>query len=375
MKKIRLSKSFVGEEEKSALSRVIDAGYLGMGVEVQLFEKEIKDYLKTSNEVICVGSGTAALHLALQAIGVGPGDEVLVPTITYLATFQAVSATGAKPIACDVTKESVFIDLEDAAKRLTIKTKAILPVHYGSNSEGMVELKKFADKYNIRIIEDAAHSFGCESDGNKVGAFGDITCFSFDGIKNITSGEGGAVVTGDLEVAKRVKDSRLLGVEKDTEKRYLGERSWEFNVSSQGWRYHMSNLMAAIGREQLKKVEEFSRARKKVAELYTDGLLNLENITLFKFNYSNIVPHIFPLRITNGLRDKIRGELANNSIECGIHYSPNHLLSLYRTEYTLPKAEALYGELLSLPMHVDLVEADIRQIINIIVKAIDVRKT
>ena len=137
MQKIRLSKSIVGEEEKQAIARVIDAGYLGMGTEVKLFEEDLQAFLETSKEVICVSTGTAALHLAMQALGIGLGDEVLVPSLTYVATFQAVSATGAKPVACDVTLDKAFIDLKDAEGRLSSKTKAMIPVHYGSNSDGI----------------------------------------------------------------------------------------------------------------------------------------------------------------------------------------------------------------------------------------------
>ena len=250
---IRLSKSCVGEEEKIALARVIDEGFLGMGKEVQSFEREIAEFIGTELNVICVNTGTAALHLALACLGIGAGDEVLVPSITYVASFQAIAATGARPIACDVTMDKVFIDLEDAEKRITDRTKAIMPVHYGSNSIGIEAVYEFAKRYKLRVVEDAAHSFGCYRNGKKVGASGDIICFSFDGIKNITSGEGGAVVTADNILARRIMDARLLGVEKDTEMRFEGKRSWSFDVRHIGYRYHMSNLMAAIGREQLKK--------------------------------------------------------------------------------------------------------------------------
>ncbi len=373
MTKIRLSKSVVGEEEKQALARAIEAGYLGMGSEVQLFEEEIRQFLCTTHEVICVNTGTAALHLALQAVGIGPGDEVLAPSLTYVATFQAISATGAKAVACDVSLDRGFIDLDDAVKRLSPRSKAIVAVHYASNSEGIEQVRNFAARHQLRVIEDAAHSFGCIRGQERIGAAGDITCFSFDGIKNITSGEGGAVVTGDPEVARRIKDARLLGVEKDTDKRYAGQRSWTFDVTEQGWRYHMSNLMAAIGREQLKKLPGFASTRRARAQAYADAFRGLPGLSLLDIDYSQLVPHIFPVRILAGQRDSIFQTLIALDIECGIHYQPNHLLNYYRSAYGLPNTERLHRELLSLPLHPDLSETDQARVIDAVKRALEAR--
>lgn len=363
---VRLSKSSVGLEEKGALSRVIDAGYLGMGEEVKLFEKEIQSFLKTENEVICLATGTAALHLALQAAGIGEGDEVLVPSLTYVASFQAISATGAKPIACDVEILTGFIDLVDAERRINPKTKAIMPVHYASNSSGIDGVYDLAKKYKLRVVEDAAHAFGCKRNNAMIGSVGDIVCFSFDGIKNITSGEGGAIVTSDASLANKVKDARLLGVEKDTEQRFRGSRSWQFNVKHQGWRYHMSNLMASIGREQLKKINQFSINRKKIAINYKKELEKFEGVLLFEFDYKDIVPHIFPIRVLNGKRNGLMEALRAENIECGIHYYPNHYLELYKSNYSLHNVEVLYEELITLPLHAELTSNDQERVINTI---------
>lgn len=351
---IRLSKSSVGEEEKAALGRVVDAGYLGMGREVQLFEQELQAYLQTDKEVICVNTGTAALHLAVQAVGIGPGDEVLVPTITYLASFQAIAATGARPIACEVKEQRAFLDLTDAAHRITPRTRAIMPVHYASDSQDMDEVYSFAARHGLRVIEDAAHAFGCTRAGRRIGVDGDILCFSFDGIKNITAGEGGAVVTADASVAQRVKDARLLAVERDTEKRYQGQRSWVFDVRHQGYRYHMSNLMAAIGREQLKKLGRFGRHRQDCMRRYVEAFGSLDGLSLLDLDYANIVPHIFVIRVHGGARDALVEHLHQKEIETGVHYMPNHLLTLFATNYRLPVAERLWSELVSLPLHADL---------------------
>ena len=230
---------------------VLDREFLGMGAEVQMFEKLLSAFF--GRPAVCVANGTAALQLALQACEIGPGDEVLVQSLTYVASFQAISATGARPVACDIENATLTLDWRDAEKRLTTKTKAIMPVHYSGGVGALNEIYSFARKHSLRVIEDAAHAFGSVYQGKRVGGFGDVACFSFDGIKNITSGEGGCVVTDDPDVLRRVQDARLLGVEKDTEKRYMVQRSWEFDWSTQCLRYHMSNIMASIRMEQLKR--------------------------------------------------------------------------------------------------------------------------
>jgi len=363
---IRLSKSIVGLQEWEALRRVlIEDGYLGMGKEVQLFEKELQQFLRTDRQVICVNSGTAAIQLATMAVA-KPGDEVLVQSLTFVATFQAIVAAGAIPVACDVDPETITIDLKDAENRLSKKTKAIMPVHYASGVGDLNEIYDFARNNNLRVIEDAAHAFGTLYKGKLVGTFGDIACFSFDGIKNITSGEGGAVVTSDEKVIRFVKDARLLGVQRDTEKRYLGQRSWEFDVTHLGYRYHMSNLFGAIGRVQLQRFEnEFRPRRVELAKIYRQALKDLPGVKLLQSDLGNVVPHIFPIRVLNGKRDNLRNWLLEKKIEVGIHYKPNHLLSYYgRKKGSLPITEKLYKELLTLPLHPDLSDEDVGYIIK-----------
>jgi dTDP-4-amino-4,6-dideoxygalactose transaminase len=217
----------------------------------------------------------------------------------------------------------------------------------------------------LRVIEDAAHAFGCTYQGKKIGSFGDLACFSFDGLKNITSGEGGAVVASDPEVIQTIQDSRLLGVQRDTEKRYQGARSWEFDVRRQGYRYHMSNLFAAVGRVQLQRFEEeFKPRRVTAAQQYRSGLAGLAGIKLLEGDPGPLVPHIFPVRVVNGNRDGLREFLLARGIETGIHYKPNHLLSLYGGgQGLLPVTERLYEELLTLPLHCGLQDEEIGQVI------------
>jgi len=339
---------------------VLDREYLGMGTEVQKFEQILTDFFGRS--AVCIVNGTASLHLALQACGIGHGDEVLVQSLTYVASFQAISATGAKPVACDVDPETLTLDWRDAEKRLTGRTKAIMPVHYSGGVGALDEIYAFANRHDLRVIEDAAHAFGSRYQNKRVGGFGDVACFSFDGIKNITSGEGGCIVTDDPELLRKVRDARLLGVERDTEKRYTGQRSWEFDVMEQGWRYHMSNIMAVIGIEQFNRFPQQAATRQRLARQYEELLSRQPRIRLLPGNYDVVVPHIFVVRIQNMTdRKTLQSKLLERGIQTGIHYQPNHWLSLYRDPLALPISvvDIVFPELLSLPLHPDLNEEDV----------------
>lgn len=364
-KMIRLSKSSISNEEKTAVINVLDKEFLGMGEEVMIFEERLTSYFGRS--AVCVVNGTSALQLALQSCGIGYGDEVLVPSLTYVASFQAISATGAKPIACDINEQTLLIDLEDAQQKLTENTKAIMPVFYSGDASNIFQVYDFGSKNKIRVIEDAAHAFGTVINSKKVGSFGDISCFSFDGIKNITSGEGGCIVTSDPKALQIIKDVRLLGVEKDTEKRFTGQRSWEFDVTAQGWRYHMSNIMAAIGIKQLEKFEEKAERRKYLAKKYDNLFIGNPNIHTFKRDYNSIVPHIYVIRI-KGLKNRpsLQTKLLEKNIQTGIHYQPNHKLTYYTNPKfkSLPVTDLVYPELLSIPLHPDLKDEDLNIVVN-----------
>jgi dTDP-4-amino-4,6-dideoxygalactose transaminase len=366
MTKIRLSKSSISQAEKDAVSDVLEKEYLGMGEEVKLFEEEIKAYLKTDHEVVCVNTGTSALHLSLSALGIGTGDEVLVPSLTYVASYQAISALNAKPISCEIDPNTLFLDIVDVKQKITKNTKVIMPVHYASSSKGMEEVYKLAKEFNLRVVEDAAQAFGSKRDSQTVGQDGDIICFSFDGIKNITSGEGGAILSRDKKFIDKIKDTRLLGVEKDTDKRYKKERSWDFDVKEQGFRFHMSNIMAAIGRVQLTRLDEFASKRKLIASHYLNQLKEIHQIQFLAFDYDEIVPHIFVIKAQQ--RDQLRDYLITNNIECGVHYKPNHMHTKYASEHTLPITEEVYETILTLPCHFDLTQDELNRVTQTIEK-------
>jgi dTDP-4-amino-4,6-dideoxygalactose transaminase len=362
---IRLSKSTLTDADKAAVMLVLDKEYLGMGTEVNRFENSLEDFI--GRPVVNVSNGTAALHLALQACGIGPGDEVLVQSLTYVASFQAITATGARAIACDIKPETLTIDLRDARRRLSKKTKAIMPVHYAGGVGNLTEIYDFAQEAGLRVIEDAAHAFGTIYENKKIGSFGDICCFSFDGIKNITSGEGGCIVTEDEDILSKIRDSRLLGVNNDSKNRYKNERSWEFDVSAQGWRYHMSDIMAAIGLQQLSRFPVSSLLRQSIAKKYDEFFHGNDELKIFKKDYDQVVPHLYPIQLGEKYtREIIRATLLEKGIQTGIHYQPNHLLSFFKDNQAAPYpvTEDLAGKILSLPLHLDLSDSDVAYIAN-----------
>jgi dTDP-4-amino-4,6-dideoxygalactose transaminase len=363
--KIRLSKCCIGEEEKIAVQGVLDREFLGMGEEVGHFERELTRFF--NRPTVCVVNGTAALHLALQGCDFPPGSEVLVPSLTYLASYQAILAAGLSPVSCDIDERSFTLDIDDASKRLSKKTKAIMPVHYCGNVCDLSSIFSFSKNNNLRVIEDAAHAFGSTLEGRKVGESGDITCFSFDGIKNITAGEGGCVVSDDIDLIHRVSDARLLGVVNDSAARITNRRQWTFDVTAIGWRYHMSNIMAAIGIEQLKKQKSLASRRQALASKYDILFSSLDRISPVARNCPGAVPHIYVVRIadlTVSGREKLRKKMLAAGIETGIHYWPNHLLSFFQTSCSdiLPITERVYPELLTVPLHPDLTEADLERV-------------
>ena len=331
----------------------------------------LSDYF--GRQAVCVVNGTAALHLALQALEVTSGDEVLVQSLTYVASFQAISATGATPVPCDVNPTSLTIDLDDAERKITSRTKAIMPVHYAGGVGDLDGVYELAKNYNLRVVEDAAHAMGSCHNQVKVGGKGDVACFSFDGIKNITSGEGGCIVTDDPKVIGAAQDARLLGVIGDSLKREQSGRTWEPNVQAQGWRYHMSDLMAAIGRVQLGRLGELASKRQDLALLYYSILQASNDLKLLDLDLAEVVPHIFPVICKEeSQRLRIREVMSREGIPFGLHYKPNHLLDYFKTPQSrLPNTEKIFPKIITLPLHPDLTEEQVKLISSIVLDVCD----
>ena len=363
---MRLSQPALDHEELKAVTRVLRSEFLGMGKEVSEFEALLSEYF--SNQVLCVNTGTSALQLALSAAGIREGDEVLVPSLTYVATYQAISAIGAIPVSCDVQVNDLQIDIEDAAKRLTSKTRAIVPVYFSGATSCLQRVDKFSSDNCLINISDAAHAFGSRRENQLIGSGKGTNTFSLDGIKNITSGEGGIIVSSDPQLIHKARDTRMLGVIGDSSKRASRERSWDFEVTEQGWRYHMSDLFAAIGKVQLRKVEKFARIRKAQFSLYSEMLRGIPEVSLFNWDINDgMIPHIFVIRIPGmKSRETLRAKLLAENIPTGIHYKPNHLLKYYWNPAAAPlkTTELIYPEILTLPLHVRLTETNLTEVVT-----------
>ena len=362
-RQFRLAKSCIGDAEKNAVLGVLDREFLGMGTDVQEFEAGLAEFF--GRPTACVVNGTAALHLALQVCGIGRADEVLVPTLTFVGCFQAIAATGAIPVPCDIDPVTFTLDWEDARQRITPMTRAVMPVHYTGGVGDLDGIYAMADSAGLRVIEDAAHAFGTAVNGRRVGSFGDVTCFSFDGIKNITSGEGGCVVSDSDEVIDQVRRLRTLGLEESRQADPLRGILARFDVREMGWRFHMSNLMAAIGIQQLRRREEFSSKRQVLARTYDRLLEDLEMVVSIPHDYKEVVPFLYAVCIQGGHDvPAIRARLHASGIQTGAQYEPNHNLTLFsgRDEPPLPVATDLYPKLLTLPFHPDLTVEDVEHI-------------
>lgn len=365
---IRVSAPSVGQEELNAVANAFKIGYFGHGTEVIKFEGNLQNFLH-AKQVIAVNTGTAALHLALLALGIGPGDEVIVPSLTFVACFQMITATGALPIPCDVYPDTLLMNLEDVKEKITPNTRALMPVHYAGNPCDLDRVFDLARQHGLRVIEDAAHALGSTYKDKPIGSFGDLVCFSFDSIKNITCGEGGAIICQDESLAESLRQMRLLGISRPTHADFWKQRRWFYEVKQQGFRYHMSNISAAIGGVQLTKLPDFIFRRKQIARRYDQAFAELKGLQCLKIDYDNVAPHIYVVRVKDGKRDALMEFLKEQDIEASINYIPNHLHEYYQQLYGTRKwhlsfTEQAFQEILTLPLHCNLTDEDIERVIK-----------
>ncbi len=355
---------YLGKEEKDAVCRVLDSRWLGHGNVVKQFEKILCDFLGAKH-VIAVNTGTSALHIALESLDVKAGDEVIVPSLTYVASVQAILATGAKPVFCEVRAETLNMDIEDVFQRITQRTKAIMPVHYGGQACDMDKLFAFVRERKISIVEDAAHAFGSIYRGRKVGTLGTVTCFSFDPIKNIMCGNGGAVVTDNDDVAKRCIFMRNLGINTDSWSRIQKQNTWQYDVVATGYRYCMSDMHAAIGIEQLKRYDSFKSRKCAIARKYDETFANLEGMEIVSKNLDETFPFSYVIRVYNKKRDLLIDYLKGHEIQTSVYFIPNHLQPFFAdSRVKLPVTERLFSEIITLPLFFEMTDAEVERVIS-----------
>jgi dTDP-4-amino-4,6-dideoxygalactose transaminase len=344
----------IGVDTIKAVVDALHAGWLGMGAITQAFEEGLGRFLELHERyVLATNTGTSALHLGLLAAGVGPGDEVITPAFNFVADHQAIIATGATPVFGDVDDDTLALDPDKASALVGPKTKAILPLHFAGLPGRLKELYAMAERHRVRIVEDATHAFGSRADGRLIGSFGDITCFSFDPVKVITSIDGGAVVVSDRAMLERLRHWRFLGIDRETHERYKNSRAWEYDVVGQGFRYHMTNINAAIGLSQLARVEEFIAARRASCRLYNERLAGLGAVRCPPTDFTDVAPFIYTVRVPAARRDGLIEHLKRRGIATGIHFLPAQDFSFLKDcrRGDLSVTERVTREILTLPLH------------------------
>ena len=370
---IPFHKPSIGEQEVQSVVETLNSGWLTTGSKVKNFEEDFARYVG-SKHAVAVNSATAALHLALDAVGIKEGDEVIVPTMTFAATAEVVLYFKAKPVLLDCQRDTFNLDPTQIEAALTSKTKAIIPVHIAGQPCDMDEISSIAKKHDLRIIEDAAHALPASYRGGTVGTIGDITCFSFYATKTITTGEGGMATTDNAEWAQRMRMMSLHGISHDAWKRYTKEGSWYYEVLYPGFKYNLTDIAAAIGIEQLKKCSEFRKARQRIAMTYTKAFADYEEIQVPMCRKDvQHAWHLFVIQLNLGRLEITRNQfieaLRERGIGTSVHFIPLHLHPYYRDNFgyqpqDFPNASAAFEQIVSLPIYPGMTETDVERVVE-----------
>jgi UDP-4-amino-4,6-dideoxy-N-acetyl-beta-L-altrosamine transaminase len=368
---IPLANPTIEEDEIEEVVKVLRSGWLTTGPKVNEFEENMQKYLGCK-KAIGLSSCTGGLHIALAALGIKQGDEVIVPTYTFAASAHVVAWLGAKPVLVDVEKDTFNIDPKKIEEAITDKTKAVIPVHFAGHSCDMDKIMAIAKKHNLYIIEDAAHAIGTDYKGKKIGNFSNATVFSFYATKTITTAEGGMIVTNDEELGKKLKRYSYFGVDKDAFNRYADKGNWYYEIIELGYKYNMDNIQGALGIEQLKKLESFIERRRKLANLYTSLLKKVPGIiTPEEKEYTKHSYHLYPILLDIDSLSITRAEfidkLKEYKIGSSVHFIPLHLHSHYQKTYgykngDFPTAEYLFEREISLPLYPRMSEEDVKYV-------------
>lgn len=370
----------IDEAEINSVVETLKSGWLTTGVKVKRFENDFAQYVGC-NYAIAVNSCTAALHLALEAVGIDEGDEVIVPTMTFAATAEVVLYLKAKPVLVDCRPDTLNIDPDAVERAITAKTKAVIPVHFGGQPCDMDAIMEVAKSRGLYVIEDAAHALPASYHGSKVGTIGDITCFSFYATKTITTGEGGMATTNNAEWAERMRMMSLHGISHDAWKRYTKEGSWYYEVLRPGFKYNLTDIGAAIGIEQLKKAHEFLQARQRIASIYDRCFSKFPELQI-PVRGTNLEHawHLYVIQLDLARLHINRNEfieaLREEGIGTSVHFIPLHLHPYYRDRFgykptDIPAAGAAYERIISLPIYPKMTDADVERVVDAVAKIVD----
>lgn len=371
----------IGEEEIAEVVNALRSGWVTTGPKAKQFEADFVSFLGGGVEAVAVNSATAGLHLGLEALGVGPGDEVITTTHTFTATAEIIRYLGADPVFVDVDEHTLCIDVAAVEAAITPRTKAIIPVHFAGRSADMDALLAVARKHDLRVMEDAAHALPTTCSGKMIGTLdSDVTVFSFYANKTITTGEGGMLVTRNPEIAKRARVMRLHGINRDAFDRFTAKTpSWYYEIVAPGFKYNMTDIAASMGVHQLKKAHVFQQKRARVAALYDEALASLPIIRPPHGGAGDVHSwHLYVIQLDNSVavqRDQFVERMFNQGIGCSVHYIPLHLHPYWRDTYHLtpemfPVSQRIYERTLSLPMYSRMTEADVARVVEAVKMAL-----
>jgi dTDP-4-amino-4,6-dideoxygalactose transaminase len=363
----------IGEEEIAEVVSALRSGWVTTGPKTKQFEADFVEFLGGGVEAIAVNSATAGLHLGLEALGIGPGDEVITTTHTFTATAEIIRYLGADPVFVDVDAKTLCIDVAALEAAITPRTKAIIPVHFAGRSADMDALLAVARKHGLRVMEDAAHALPTTCSGKLVGTLdSDVTVFSFYANKTITTGEGGMLVTRNPEVAKRARVMRLHGINRDAFDRFTAKApSWYYEIVAPGYKYNMTDIAASMGIHQLRKANAFQQKRAQIAALYDDALADLPIICPPHAAAGDMHAwHLYVIQLADSVavgRDQFIERLYAQGIGCSVHYIPLHLQPYWRDTYKLtpdmfPVSQRIYERTLSLPLYTRMTQADVTRV-------------
>lgn len=369
----------VGEDEIAAVTECLRSGWLTTGPKTAAFEAAFTDFLGGGLESVAVNSATAALHLGLEALGVGPGDEVILPTLTFTATAEVVRYLGAKPVLVDIDPSTLCMDPDLVEAAITPKTKVLMPVHFAGRVCDMTTLRAIADKHGLRILDDAAHALPAHHRGAPVGKAGaDVTAFSFYANKTMTTGEGGMLVTTDPAIAARARTMRLHGIDRDVFNRFTDPRaSWVYDVIAPGFKYNLTDLASAIGLVQLQRANDFGRIRAERVARYDAAFADLPLI----------VPpgpadgdghswHLYIVQLTEDAplaRDDFILALKEQGIGTSVHYRPLHQMTVWKPfceEGAFPHADRAFSRCVSLPLFMAMTDTEQDRVIEVVRRAL-----
>lgn len=368
----------ITDDDIRGVAETLRSGWITMGEKTFEFERRFAE-ITGARHAVAVNSCTAALHLALVAAGVGRGDEVIVPVWTFAATAEAVWYCGAVPVLADVERDTLLIDLSDVQKRISEKTKAIIPVHYAGQPAAIDEIREIAQAGKIAVIDDAAHSFPAWYGGKMIGGISDMTCFSFYATKTITTGEGGMITTNRDDYATTLKTLRLHGISHDAWNRYSDRGSWMYDVTEIGFKYNMSDISAALGITQLARYKDMWMKRKRIAGVYSeafDGIPQISSCPVREGRESAwyLYPIILDVERLAIPRDDFIRELRERGITCSVHFIPLHRFSYYKKAgyraEQYPNAEWAFPRTLSLPIFPGMTDEEVRYVADNVIEVI-----